>query len=792
MGIQGLLPLLKPIQRQRHLSEFAGQTLAVDAYVWLHRGAYACAAELVQGRPTRRYVDFCMARVRLLRHHRIEPYLVFDGGPLPAKLNTEKEREKRREENARRAKELLAQGKATQAAEYFTKCVDVTPQMAHQVIKALKAEGVQYVVAPYEADAQLAYLEREDLVDGILTEDSDLLVFGCRNVHVKLDTVSATVISISRTDFGSPALAKASFSLIGWSEAQFRWMAMLSGCDYLPSIAGVGLKTAYHLLKKHKAVDKAVRMIRLEGKKVVPKGYLDSFYLAEKVFLHQRVYDPHMKKLVYLTNPSENFCLSDEIQMYIGKDVEPSLAARIARGDACPITLSDMEDINPSFMPQPTRARTLQRHDANRGGTPDPKPSRKKGSLLSFFALDSKPHQPPPTRMQSPIKPGQVQPRMLVGNASGKRTLADVMEHDINTKRKKITTDHDIQRTRRLHSTSRFFSSPRSSHTIKNEDSSFKENVHPASNLQVPEHDDTVTQEEGYLSPSPSLSRAATPDISSPILSCKTTSLHKVEVLEDTLPQDKQESSSRGSVERVLVRASSEPFSDQGEKIVPGPDLASNLEIDDGDDEADRYSDASSEIFCWEDSTGRPQKESLSALRHTSETLPLRMNRAQKEPAVFSDMRRSASLDDPTDELELLEIDGEHAQEKERNAIQERLAQKWRMAYSLETRRTARPANARTRMTSSEGNLKVPRGRITEQIPDSRASWGSAVKYTRQNAVPKNDGLQNSKNHMPKRRGPPASVIADSRGSRIAPIIIDVDIADKTAYGPKARSQEFR
>ena len=33
-------------------------------------------------------------------------------------------------------------------------------------------------MAPYEADAQLAYLERAGLVDAILTGDSDLLVFG--------------------------------------------------------------------------------------------------------------------------------------------------------------------------------------------------------------------------------------------------------------------------------------------------------------------------------------------------------------------------------------------------------------------------------------------------------------------------------------------------------------------------------------------------------------------------------------------------------------------------------------
>ena len=50
----GLLPLLKSIQRPTELKKFAGETLAIDAYGWLHRGAVACAVELAQGKPTRK------------------------------------------------------------------------------------------------------------------------------------------------------------------------------------------------------------------------------------------------------------------------------------------------------------------------------------------------------------------------------------------------------------------------------------------------------------------------------------------------------------------------------------------------------------------------------------------------------------------------------------------------------------------------------------------------------------------------------------------------------------------
>jgi hypothetical protein len=47
------------------------------------------------------------------------------------------------------------------------------------VLQELKAQGVQFIVAPYEADAQMAYLARRNDVQLVITEDSDLLAYGC-------------------------------------------------------------------------------------------------------------------------------------------------------------------------------------------------------------------------------------------------------------------------------------------------------------------------------------------------------------------------------------------------------------------------------------------------------------------------------------------------------------------------------------------------------------------------------------------------------------------------------------
>ena len=73
-----------------------------------------------------------MHRVRMLRHNGVEPYIVFDGGPLPAKKGTENERRQKREACANM---LAAQGKHSQGTDHYLMCVDVTPEMAYQVIK---------------------------------------------------------------------------------------------------------------------------------------------------------------------------------------------------------------------------------------------------------------------------------------------------------------------------------------------------------------------------------------------------------------------------------------------------------------------------------------------------------------------------------------------------------------------------------------------------------------------------------------------------------------------------------
>ncbi|CAD6455277.1 b2c59eec-2b0c-4d1f-a050-d97e87ddf845 [Sclerotinia trifoliorum] len=362
MGINGLLPLLKSIQKPCNLKKFDGKTLGVDAYGWLHRGTVSCAMDLAMGKPTRKYVEYCMHRVRMLLHFGVTPYLIFDGDYLPSKAATEKDREKRRKDCKRMGQELLNAGKTSQAYLEFQKAVDVTPEMARHVIDELKDMGVQYIVAPYEADAQMVYLERQGIIDGILSEDSDLLVFGAKCLLTKLDQYG-NCIEVNKGDF----CACKDVNLTGWSDAEFRRMAILSGCDYLASMSNMGLKTAYRLVRKHKTIEKVVRMIQFDGKFHVPKNYLESFYQAEFTFLHQRVFCPRTLKLVLHTQPG--IPLTEDQTQFIGHDVSPEIARGVAKGDLDPITKQPIVTERRNKMANPFTAskRSVSTNDLKKG-----------------------------------------------------------------------------------------------------------------------------------------------------------------------------------------------------------------------------------------------------------------------------------------------------------------------------------------------------------------------------------------------------------------------------------------
>ncbi len=92
----------------------------------------------------------------------------------------------------------------------------------YYVIQELKKEQIESIVAPYEADAQLAYLYFNGDISAVITEDSDLLTYGVKNVLYKLNP-DGSCIHISLDHLGLiPEMRY-------WTMDRFREMCILSG-----------------------------------------------------------------------------------------------------------------------------------------------------------------------------------------------------------------------------------------------------------------------------------------------------------------------------------------------------------------------------------------------------------------------------------------------------------------------------------------------------------------------------------------------------------------------------------
>ncbi|XP_012058070.1 PREDICTED: exonuclease 1 [Atta cephalotes] len=345
MGITGLLPFLEKSSRKTNIKEFSGGTVAIDSYCWLHKGAFSCAEKLMMGETTDAYVVYCMKYIKMLLRYKIKPILVFDGQRLPAKEQTEIKRRKTRELNRRKAIELIQMGQVTEGTNLLRRAVDITHAIALELIKQCQNENIDCIIAPYEADAQLAYLNISGIADIVITEDSDLTLFGCKKIFFKMDLVGNGILIAQDQLHLAMNVRPEQFEM-----DKFRHICILSGCDYLPSLPGIGLGKARKFITKstdqniHRALTRLSSVLNMKSL-VVSQEYRDAFILAEITFKHQLVFCPLQRKQVRLNPPPANIT-EDQLQ-YAGKELDEDLALQLALGNCDPATLKIVHDFNP-------------------------------------------------------------------------------------------------------------------------------------------------------------------------------------------------------------------------------------------------------------------------------------------------------------------------------------------------------------------------------------------------------------------------------------------------------------
>ena len=136
---------------------------------------------------------------------------------------------------------------------------------------------IEFVVAPYEADAQMAYMVKEGIADFAISEDSDLIAYGCPKIMLKLNPYG-TGQMFSFKDFYDAKFAdneKTTKQLQQLSAEEFTNVLIMAGCEYLDNIDRIGLKSALKHYDEHKTFDGVMKYLESSKtfKEKVPADY---------------------------------------------------------------------------------------------------------------------------------------------------------------------------------------------------------------------------------------------------------------------------------------------------------------------------------------------------------------------------------------------------------------------------------------------------------------------------------------------------------------------------------------
>ncbi|GAW03188.1 PIN domain-like partial [Lentinula edodes] len=219
MGVAGLWPLLEPAQSVTTLTALAltkfgatsrGFRIGIDASIWFFHAEYGKEGE----NPELRTLFFRCAQ---LLSQGFLPLFVFDG-PLRPDIK----RGKRINKSANKL---------------------VTGMQA-----MIEAFGFEYRTAPGEAEAELAFLNRIGVIDGILSDDVDNFLFGAHTVIRNHSSTHASAKStIEKAKVYTYSLPHPAFPDVDREDLIF--IALCSGGDYGTGLDNCGIKISYGLAR---------------------------------------------------------------------------------------------------------------------------------------------------------------------------------------------------------------------------------------------------------------------------------------------------------------------------------------------------------------------------------------------------------------------------------------------------------------------------------------------------------------------------------------------------------------
>ena len=227
MGIRYLNTFLKKTChksiRTIHLSELYNKRIVIDVSIYLY-----------QFEGDGLLVDNMKKFISILQEYNIQPLFVFDGKPPVEKMKTICYRRDQRRNAAIECADLMErmQGDVLPDeldkldAEYIKlrrSSVEITRDKTDTIKTLFNEKNVPYCIAPSEADTICASMVLNNEVWGCMSDDMDMLVYGCNNIirDVNIDTRTARLYVL-------PDILKD----LNITYENFKRICVISGTDY--------------------------------------------------------------------------------------------------------------------------------------------------------------------------------------------------------------------------------------------------------------------------------------------------------------------------------------------------------------------------------------------------------------------------------------------------------------------------------------------------------------------------------------------------------------------------------
>ena len=267
MGIKNLNKILtkyapNSIKKNIPLESLSNNKIAIDLSLYLYR-FHTMQGHIFTG---------LFHQIMTLRKHNIVPVYVFDGKYSKEKTKTVESRKKALNKIKSQLKKMekeLDPKKKEDKKELFkiknrTFCIkDTDIVFCKELFDYL---GIPFIQANCEADIVCAYLSINGHTMGTMTEDFDLLTFGC---PILIKDFKKGKVTMYNLDSIIQELQLESHD-------SFRDLCILCGCDYLDSIPRIGPATAYALIKKYNSIENMLNNVfyKKESEKTKEKKYL--------------------------------------------------------------------------------------------------------------------------------------------------------------------------------------------------------------------------------------------------------------------------------------------------------------------------------------------------------------------------------------------------------------------------------------------------------------------------------------------------------------------------------------